>query len=212
MVTFILNVYEALKEKQTFNLKSLNTNLENIIDLRTKELTVKTQELQNEKEKYEKLYVIDQLTKLYNRHYIIEVLQQSIKLHKRYQKPSSIIMADIDYFKSINDKFGHNIGDQVLIKVSQILKSSLRESDMIGRWGGEEFLIILTETNIQKALTIADKIMQTVRGAYFPTVNNLTLSFGVAEIQNSDTIETFVDRADKSLYKAKERGRNRIEH
>lgn len=157
-----------------------------------------------------KMATTDPLTKLYNRirldEKLVEVHQQFIRTGRVY----SVIMMDLDHFKRINDTYGHLIGDQSLITLADILKQSVRETDVVGRWGGEEFLVICPETSLDGAYHLATKIHERLNGYDFLHIHTLTCSFGVSESQPDDRLESVVSRADKALYAAKEGGRNRI--
>lgn len=152
----------------------------------------------------------DKLTTLNNRARLDFVLEQEFFKSLRYSNPLSIILIDIDYFKKVNDEHGHLIGDMVLIELSNIIKKSVRKSDTAGRWGGEEFLIIATETDLNGALQLAENLRKNVDEFRFKKVNRATISIGVAELEAQDTIETILKRADDNLYKAKDSGRNCI--
>ena len=121
----------------------------------------------------------------------------------------SLILIDIDKFKLVNDNYGHLIGDKVLITFSNILKKNSRKTDIVGRWGGEEFMIICTDTNISDAMKIAENIRKTIENYKFDIVKNCTASLGVSEINEEDNINSLLKRVDENLYKAKENGRNR---
>lgn len=121
-------------------------------------------------------------------------------------------MIDLDHFKSINDEYGHVYGDYVLKEVAKILKSSIRESDFVGRYGGEEFIVFLPETNIKSAEIVAEKLRQSVEDYNFEKIKSkITISCGVGEISiKYKTIESFIEEIDKKLYMAKEQGRNKV--
>jgi diguanylate cyclase (GGDEF)-like protein len=119
-------------------------------------------------------------------------------------------MLDIDHFKVVNDTFGHNIGDDVLVDIADTLRVSVRNSDTAGRWGGEEFLVILPSTDLGSAGAVAEKIRAQIADAVLPTVGRVTVSLGVAEYQAGDTEQELVARADLALYAAKEGGRNMV--
>lgn len=123
-----------------------------------------------------------------------------------------LILLDIDDFKGINDQFGHNAGDAVLREMAALLRRSLRITDHLVRWGGEEFLILLPRTNLQGAHELAERLRMKVATHVFPVERKVTASFGVTVLTAGDTPETFVRRADESLYRAKERGKNRVEY
>ncbi|WP_291633197.1 GGDEF domain-containing protein [Clostridium sp.] len=154
---------------------------------------------------------IDPLTGLYNRRYILEKLEYEFTKYKRTKNNFSIIIADIDFFKKINDKFGHNCGDRVLKIISQSLQAAVREQDSICRWGGEEFLILLPETEIEGAHILSDKIRKIIEklnieyeGVQIP----ITMTFGVTVNEEYEMINDTIKKADKALYEGKNLGRN----
>lgn len=156
---------------------------------------------------------IDELTRLYNRKAYNERIDELVSLKKRYKTPFSMIMYDIDNFKSVNDTYGHKVGDIVLIKMSKLIKSLLRESDFMFRIGGEEFIILLTETNLESAITAATKICKSVEKNLTHITNNpITISIGLSEVNESDSEETIFKRADELLYKSKNSGKNKVSY
>jgi len=163
----------------------------------------------------EKLKLIastDKLTRLFNRNKFYEIAPLEIERATRYKRPLSLIIFDIDFFKKINDKYGHNIGDYVLKELAKIVKNSVRKNDSIFRWGGEEFIILVPETNIVGAQNLAEKLRKAVENYEFDTVNFVTISLGVAQY-NEDIdkdIDSLISRADEALYKSKEAGRNMV--
>ena len=152
----------------------------------------------------------DSLTKLYNRIRLDEKLTDVHQHFIRSGRTYSVIMIDLDYFKRINDTYGHLLGDKTLITFAEILRQSVRDTDIVGRWGGEEFMIICPETSINGAEYVASKIHTYLNNYSFPHINTLTCSFGISESQKGDRIEDIVGRADKALYAAKEEGRNQV--
>jgi diguanylate cyclase (GGDEF)-like protein len=156
----------------------------------------------------ENLARIDQLTKISNRLYLDEILVSQYYRFNRYSEKCSLIIIDIDYFKSVNDQYGHLVGDKILIEFANLLKNSIRKDDVIGRWGGEEFLIILPHTNLEQAEFLAEKLCKIVAEHEFSIVGHKTASFGVTTFINGLTVEECVDMADCALYEAKEAGRN----
>ncbi len=159
----------------------------------------------------ERLATIDRLTSIYNRYKMDISLQKHMEISKRYKRPLSFIYFDIDHFKRINDTFGHKVGDLVLIQLCSLIKNSIRKSDIFGRWGGEEFLIILPETKKEEAVELAEKLRQKVQNYKFDKIKHLTCSFGVTSNRENDNPEEIMIRIDKRLYKAKKEGRNRVE-
>lgn len=159
----------------------------------------------------EQLAVTDKLTNLYNRFKIELLVDEEIQRALRYKRFFSIILADVDKFKNVNDSCGHLIGDKVLKDFSKILKEKVRKSDIVGRWGGEEFLIILPETNINEAKKVAEYLREQIENFEFEVVKNKTSSFGVTSYRENDSIESIINRVDMALYKAKESGRNQVQ-
>jgi len=154
------------------------------------------------------------MTNLYNRRYLHEVASTIFSISKREEHPMSLIMIDIDNFKSINDTYGHIAGDKVIQKLALLLQDSVRESDIVSRFGGEEFLIILPNTDISGAKIIASKIRELVENSSITIDEKRTISFtislGVTGLKMSDSsIESILKRVDMALYEAKEKGKNR---
>jgi diguanylate cyclase (GGDEF)-like protein/PAS domain S-box-containing protein len=154
------------------------------------------------------LSVTDHLTGLYNRQQLDETLGNEIDRANRSTSSFSVIMLDLDNFKSVNDSHGHQVGDEVLIEVSKILQHSIRKVDIVGRWGGEEFMVICPETDGQGGEKLAESIRIKIEHHLFPVIGNRTCSFGVTHYVLSDQVTSIVERADKALYQAKEQGRN----
>ncbi|MGE7694332.1 sensor domain-containing diguanylate cyclase [Lysinibacillus sp. NPDC094177] len=173
-------------------------------------VTERTQELEKAKFELEKLANTDRLTQIPNRVRLDHVLEKAFELAQNQDVPLSIILLDIDYFKAVNDEFGHQVGDMVLINVAELLKNMIREQDTIGRWGGEEFLVICPQTTLEDAVQLSEKLRQQLENHQFPVVNRKTSSFGVTSYVSGDTLNTLLSRCDKALYQAKEHGRNRV--
>ena len=162
--------------------------------------------------KFEEMAMHDKLTNLYNRRMFLEILKQTLSRMKRSSIYSVIIMADIDHFKKLNDKYGHNKGDQVLKTVAAVINNSIRESDISCRWGGEEFIILLPGTALENGKKAAEKIRSNIEQYKFSGTGKVTCSFGVAEFSDKESeITEIVEKADKMLYKSKGNGRNRVE-
>lgn len=159
----------------------------------------------------EKIAVTDRLTGLYNRTKLDEVFANELARAERYNESLAVIMADIDKFKTVNDTYGHQIGDSVLTEFAAIMRKLVRDTDTLGRWGGEEFLVICSHADLNSAYILAERIRAAVAGHSFSVVGQKTCSFGVASYRPGDTAETIVNRADMALYEAKQNGRNRIE-
>lgn len=152
--------------------------------------------------------VHDQLTGVYNRHKLESFMDQEVARCTRYGSTFSLVIFDLDHFKSINDRFGHNEGDAVLAGVSALMKEGIRESEIAGRWGGEEFLIILPETTLDCAMPVADRLRSSIESHRFSIPERVTISVGVAAFHPGDTPHQIIQRADAALYSAKESGRN----
>ncbi|ACM92330.1 diguanylate cyclase [Nautilia profundicola AmH] len=161
-------------------------------------------------EELKKISFYDSLTDIYNRYKIDLSLKSQIELAKKYKIPLSIIFFDIDDFKKINDTYGHKVGDEVLIELSKLIKRNIRQTDIFGRWGGEEFIIILPNTDLTTATHIANKLKKAIEEHSFPIIKHLTCSFGVTELKDNDSLNTLTVRADSFLYEAKNKGKNRV--
>lgn len=159
----------------------------------------------------EKISLYDPLTSLYNRRALERQLEKSFKLARRHNYPISLAMADIDHFKKVNDTYGHQVGDIVLKKVAHIYTTNLKTHDIVGRYGGEEFVIILPHTTIDKARDIIERLRKIVAETKIEQVpTGITSSFGLATLESMDDSKTLIQKADNLLYKAKELGRNRV--
>jgi diguanylate cyclase (GGDEF)-like protein len=161
-------------------------------------------------DKIKRLSEEDYLTKLHNRRKIHEILQNEISRSKRYNSTFAVILFDIDNFKNTNDKFGHNAGDQLLVEISGIIRHIIRESDIASRWGGEEFLVFCPHTNIDGAFSLAEKLRNNIEKNEFEGIGYKTCSFGVAQIEHADTVQSLIQRADEALYSAKNSGKNMV--
>lgn len=152
----------------------------------------------------------DDLTGAYNRRETYAALYRELQRAERYQKSFSIILFDVDYFKNINDTYGHVVGDNVLKKIAAIIKRRTRRTDCFGRWGGEEFLLVLPETDLAVAGAIAVKLCEAIRKERFETINAVTASFGVETYSPGQGLEDMLHAADNALYRAKENGRDQV--
>lgn len=152
----------------------------------------------------------DALTGLYNRRYCDEYLDERIKVFHRFDQAFSLILLDIDYFKSINDNFGHEIGDDILKEIAKTLSANIREVDKVFRWGGEEFVIILPYTDIENSALVAEKIRQKIENHNFKIDQKVTASLGVVQYSKDFSAREFMEHADQALYQAKQSGRNLV--
>lgn len=152
----------------------------------------------------------DQLTGIYNRKRLDEALSQEIERFFRYGHSFSVIMIDIDHFKNVNDSYGHQVGDHVIMQIATVLNKQIRTTDTLGRWGGEEFMLICPEIRTGDTMQLAEKLRRAVEEKVFATVGHQTASFGFATYRKEDKANDIVKRADDALYNAKERGRNQV--
>lgn len=166
--------------------------------------------IQAQNRELEELSTRDSLTQLYNRRKIDKVLQDALAEAERYRKDFSVILLDIDFFKRINDRYGHDVGDAVLLGFAGILAAEVRETDVVGRWGGEEFLIFCPEINLEQAESLAHRIRSKIAGTTFDYGIGITASMGVASYREADTLKDLLRTADLRLYRAKEKGRDRV--
>ena len=173
-------------------------------------IRVISSELEQVNKELTRISGIDKLTQISNRLKLDEILKNEMSRSERYNTCLSIAILDLDFFKRVNDDFGHLVGDEVLVRVANILKNNVRESDTVGRWGGEEFLIILPQTNTESAMVVAEKIRVAVCEECFKTVKHITCSLGITSIIKGDNQDKMLLRADKALYMAKNSGRNKV--
>ncbi len=187
--------------------------------LRTKslqdELSLKNRQLEELLERVEILAITDPLTELFNRRRYETVLEKEFKKTRRYNSPLSCLMIDIDHFKEVNDEYGHNIGDKILQDTASILRNTFREVDIVARWGGEEFIILLPQTDKEAARKSAERVLKKISNFKFPSVpdKKITVSIGIASVPSPkiDSGEKLINASDLAMYDAKKKGRNRIE-
>jgi diguanylate cyclase (GGDEF)-like protein len=170
--------------------------------------------LRNALEEVERLAITDSLTSLYNRRHLFELADRELQRSRRYRLPLSVVMVDIDEFKRVNDTYGHAIGDQVLQGVAESCRKELREVDVIGRYGGDEFVALLPETGLSAACQVAERLRKSIAERTLDTKAGritVTVSLGIAVLDDEHlTPESLLDRADQALYVAKQNGRNRV--
>ena len=165
-------------------------------------------------EKLTTLSRIDGLTGIYSRRYYMDKSEAVIEMMKRYQRPASMMMMDLDHFKKINDQYGHHVGDLALIAFTMACRKEIREADIFGRLGGEEFALMLPETPIQSAQVLAERICKATDEIVIPFNDSsirFTVSIGLVALGQDDlTLDSVIRRADKAMYQAKEKGRNQV--
>ena len=191
-------------------LDRLNQELESKVQDRTKDLNQRNVELETARKRMEELAHTDPLTGLGNRRAGHEDVDGFINRSRREGHSFSLAIVDVDYFKKINDNFGHQLGDEVLFGLAQILKHSLRPSDRVYRWGGEEFLVVLPRTDNQFATAVCNRIVKALHDHSFDQVGMVTASIGVASLTENDSMDALLSRADQLLYKAKDNGRDQV--
>ncbi|MFP4138813.1 MAG: diguanylate cyclase [Halomonas sp.] len=162
-------------------------------------------------ERINAMAITDGLTGITNRQAFGRLLEKEMARAHRYGSPLSLIMYDLDHFKHINDHFGHNAGDDVLKALTGLVNRTLRDSDLHGRWGGEEFMVLLPETDLEAAGKVAEKLRQAIAHHRFKGIGGVTASFGVAQLSPGENDRSLVHRVDEALYRAKALGRNRVE-
>ncbi len=187
------------------------------LDLRIKrvlrEAGLKRERLKLLKE-LEQLAITDALTGLYNSRHFFSQIKTEIKRYKRYSRPLSLLILDIDFFKQYNDTWGHLEGDKVLMRIGKVINSCMRSMDTAYRYGGEEFAIILPETRLQKACVVGARIKDNINSQIFEpepgTKTSITISIGATELAEKEDFKSLISRADRALYKSKETGRNKL--
>ncbi len=161
-------------------------------------------------ERLEVSALTDSLTGISNRLHFDRMLGVAISEVRRYGGALSLIMLDLDHFKQVNDNHGHSVGDQVLQDFTRVAQTELRATDLLARWGGEEFVVAALQTDLEAALRLAERLRAAIQAHSFPVIGTLTVSLGVAEYRGGDTALTLLERADVALYQAKALGRNRV--
>ncbi len=198
-----LSSYATTVEAKNSELTELNQSLE-------KKVYERTQELHDAYKKMKQLAITDTLTGIYNRYHFNTALEKEIYRAHRYERSFALLMFDLDHFKKVNDSYGHAVGDTVLIRTCNLVAACLRESDIFARVGGEEFMIILPETQEDVALEIAERIRKSVETHSFVPIKQVTISIGLVRNRPDEDLEKLLNRVDSALYAAKNSGRNRV--
>lgn len=200
---------KRIEEKLTAEIEEKNQMIEM---LKQKELELKqlTEILLEKNESLKALAGTDELTNLFNRYYLDQRIVSEMERAERYDQPLSLIMFDLDHFKKVNDTWGHSTGDLVLIAVADRVSQIIRYPDVLARWGGEEFAILLPQTDLHGAILVAEKIRRSLEDIEHPGVGVVTSSFGVATLKKNEQWESWFKRVDLALYQAKDEGRNKV--
>jgi two-component system, cell cycle response regulator len=202
--------------EKPFNKTELLLRVKNVLRIKKAEKALKKamSQLTEKNQILKKLSTTDELTRLSNRRQLIKQLKEKIYDASRYSTPLSVILFDIDHFKKINDTYGHLSGDEVLKKVAEVFLNSLRSSDIAGRYGGEEFLLILPNTALEKGINVANTFNEKIKELTFESIPNakVTISGGICEYSNEIKYEHLLSRVDDLLYIAKDNGRDRVEY
>ena len=206
-INLVYEEKEEAKQKADEYLNQINEGLESLVEERTRELNHKNELLSN-------LAIRDSMTNMLNHNASIEALESMKSTALRHGYNLAVIMMDIDLFKSINDTYGHPAGDQVIIQIAEIVNRHIRPSDIAGRYGGEEFIIILHNANETNAVELAERMRIGIASLKIAAINNqpVSASFGISVLNHSYPNRDIIQQADKALYEAKNTGRNNIKN
>lgn len=197
-----LRAKEQLEVRVAERTSELNKALHDVSDLAA--------QLNESLQEVEYLAMTDRLTETYNRRKFDEAVAHEHRRAADEHDPFSLIMFDIDHFKKVNDRYGHSVGDKVLQQLVRLVKGLIRQSDLLIRWGGEEFLLLLPATEAQQAGRFAERVREEVENGVFDAAEGLTISLGVTQLHENDTTDEMLRRVDNALYQAKRDGRNRV--
>ena len=200
-----------LVSKLLINAFSFGERQRSVMLQREIETRLKAEEaLQVANTELQRLATTDRLTGVWNRTHLEAILVAELARAERYHQPLSLLIIDVDHFKSINDTLGHLAGDAVLIELTRRIRAQVRSVDVLARWGGEEFVVLLPECGAAEGLMVAEKLRALVADQPCPAVGRVTASFGLAQFQPAETLDSCLHRADEALYAAKQGGRNRV--
>ena len=215
LLSLIISFYISKKLKYRFmqyekSITSKNEELNTLNNTLEYKVEQRTNELEKMKNDLEKLATTDMLTQIHNRYSIMNILNNEMHRSKRYNTPLSLVIFDIDFFKKVNDTYGHDVGDKTLFSLSQLVQKNLREIDQVGRYGGEEFLIVLPNTTLNEAKIFTNRLRKDVEIYSFEIVGSITISLGLVEFKHNETLNELFKRVDNLLYKSKGNGRNKV--
>lgn len=204
--------YEKLL-KQTVKITRIGDANQMKLVLANEKIEKQRQELAAAYKKMELLARTDPLTQLWNRRHFLERFQDEIIRFERSKKPFSVVLGDIDNFKAVNDRHGHDCGDFVLVSIAKSIKAMVRKQDVVGRWGGEEFILLLPESSLEGGKIVAEEARERIAAESYCFADSrisVTMSFGVSEFDGSVDMDTCIKQADAALYSGKRRGKNRV--
>ena len=201
---------ELIKQNQL--LMEGNTSLEQKLKVKAQELEEKNKSLESKVNEIEIIANTDSLTLIPNRKKFEEALTKEIARANRYMHPLSVALFDIDFFKQINDRYGHKVGDKLLRNISALVANNIRSIDFFARWGGDEFVLIFPDLTPESANGVCEKLRKLITEHETEKISGITSSFGVTGYIEGDTNETIFQRVDKLMYQSKEKGRNRVEN
>ncbi len=209
--TALISMATTYGEHQMLIIRMLRDYQERVVGLRhARTQLLRNRNLSSHLEYYKEKSRIDGLTNIFNKTTFMDLLQNEIKRSVMLDYSLALLFIDIDNFKEINDTYGHLVGDVVLKKLGAILSNSLRQNDIIARFGGEEFIALIPQTSEEQAFTIADKLREKIATTKDKDIPQITVSIGCSLYTPHETIEKFLSRADAALYKAKINGKNRV--
>ncbi len=200
------NIHGVVSQKELISLAYSKWSI--LMKEHHEELDKMNSKLLDRSKKYEKMASTDPLTGLYNRYKFSKLYELSYNTMIERNGVISLLILDIDNFKKVNDTYGHNAGDAVLVELASMLQNSLRDIDTVCRWGGEEFALLLPATNLKSSALLAEKLRENIEKLEMGVVGKITASFGIAEVVEGDDLRNTIERADRALYLAKESGRN----